>query len=189
MPRENQEDNKMKKLVALEIMRIIGPEKAKIPAIFRDDVDSTAIDIVHCLPVRPKGTSTDAEARSAMRYLCWQQDIPACNYGYRWEPAFCDFIGMPSPTEQTDTFTKWLRYSIIHTSPYTDPAPQVSTTEWLSKIIQDYNDSAGPHDAHILDDRITNKMVYMADKWQHMWLQVRDTAYIDYAKEFKNDIR
>lgn len=179
----------MKKLVALEILRIIGPEKSKIPAIFRDDVDATAIDIVRSLPVSPKGTSTDAEARQAIRYLVWQQDIPAVNYGYRWEPAFCDFIGMPSPTEQTDTFTKWLTYAIIHTSQYIDPAPQLSTTEWLSKIIQDYNDSAGPHDANILDDRITNKMVDMADKWQHMWLQVRDTAYIDYANEFKNDIR
>lgn len=73
----------MKKVVASEILRIVGPEEAKIPSTHRK-VRDTTIDIVRSLPLRPKGTSTDGEARQALRYLVWQQDIGGYYYGPYW---------------------------------------------------------------------------------------------------------
>ena len=194
----------MKKLVASEILRIVGPEEAKIPATHRRDVGGTAIDIVRNLPVRPTGTSTDGEARQALRYLVWQQDIGGYYYGPYWAAAFCNdaepgFAVGPGPElpdpEKTETLEKWMTQAIMAFQglDLPDPAPHLSTTEWLTKIIQDYNDGQGPHDAHILDDRISEKLVDMwhnewadneARSWQN-WLYVRDTAYCRYTDAFR----
>ena len=194
----------MKKIVASEILRIVGPEEAKIPATHRRAVWDTAIDIVRNLPVRPTGTSTDGEARQALRYLVWQQDIGGYYYGPYWAAAFCDdaepgFAIGPGPAlpdpEKTETLEKWMTQAIVAFQGFdmSDPAPQMSTTEWLTKIIHDYNNSDGPHDAHILDDRITDKLCDLADAWcdndtrsWQNWLYVRDTAYCQYTDEFRS---